>query len=88
MFRNALQLPNLVGRTPDQVKCNAGVEGHAGVNWGQPGVILFRNALRLPNWLEELLTKVKCNAVVEGHAGVKWGQPGSNCSEMLYDYQI
>ena len=29
--------------------CTAGVEGHAGVNWGQPGVKLLRNALWIPD---------------------------------------
>ena len=35
MLRNALWLPNLVGRT--QVLCNAGVEGHVGQMGGSTG---------------------------------------------------
>ena len=47
--RNALWLPNLVGRTPDQSVMQCWVKGHAGVSWGQPEVKLLRNALWLPN---------------------------------------
>ena len=44
-------LPNLVSRTPDQsvVGYIAGVKGHVGFIWGQPGVKLLRNALWPPN---------------------------------------
>ena len=48
-LRNALWLPNLVGRVPDQRVMHCGVKGHAGVIQGQPGVKLLRNALWPPN---------------------------------------
>ena len=74
-LRNALWLPNLVRRTPDQsiVHC-----------WGQrscrghPG----SNCLEMPYghqiWWEESLTKPQCIAGVKGHVEVGWGQVGVN----------
>ena len=47
--RNALWLPNLVGRTPDQRVMHCWGQGHAKVIWGQPGVKLLRNGLWPPN---------------------------------------
>ena len=45
-FKNALWLPNLVGRTSDQRKCISGIKGHAEVTRSQPGVKLLRNMPR------------------------------------------
>ena len=47
--RNALWLPNLVSRTPDQSVVHCWGQRSCRVSWGQPGVKLLRNALWPPN---------------------------------------
>ena len=88
MSRNALWLPNLVSRTPDQSVVHCWVKGHVGVIWGQPGVKLLRNALWPPN----LVGRIPDQSVMHcwGQRSCR-GQLGSsrvNLLAMPYDHQI
>ena len=86
-IRNALWLPNLVGRTPDQSVMHCWVKGHAGVSWGQPGVKLLRNALWLPNLVGRTPDQSVMHCWVKGHAGSVGVNQRSNCFKMPYGYQ-
>ena len=83
LFRNTLWLPNLVGRSPDQSECTAGVKGHAGVIRGQPGVKLLRNALWPPKLVERIpgQTKMHCwsQRSCRGQLGSSRGQLAQKC---------
>ena len=58
-----------------RVQCIGGVQGHAGVSWGQPEVKVLRNALRPPNWVGRTLDQSILHYWVKGHAGVSRNQP-------------
>ena len=72
---NALWLPNLVGRTPDQSVMHCWGRRSCGVSWGQPEVKLLRNALWLPNLVGRTPDQSVMHWWVKGHVGVSWGQP-------------
>ena len=74
LLRNAVWQPNL--KEPlTKVKSNNGVEGHAGVSWGQTGVKLLRNALWLPNFIGRTPDRKIIHWWVQTSGGVSWGQP-------------
>ena len=66
----------------------AGVKSHVGVNWGQSGVTLLSNSLLLPDLVGR--TPDQSSALIGSKAmlGSAVVNQGSNCSGMLYGYQI
>ena len=68
--RNALWLPNLVGRIPDQSIMHCWGQRYAEVNWGQPEVKLLDNALWLPNLVGRISDKRVMHC---------WGQRSCRC---------
>ena len=87
-LKNALWLPNLVRKTPWRAYCIAGVRGHAGVIWSQPGVILLRNILWPPNLVGRIPDQIISIAGVKGHVGSFKFNQGSICLAMPYGHQI
>ena len=67
-----------------EMKCNAVVKCHAGVNQSQPGVILLMNALLLLNFVGRTPDRVKSNAEVKSHTGVSRCQPGVSMQVFKY----